>query len=58
MVNDRDIKGAEEMWKQAKTDLGTIAIDRKGFNTLKLNAHFIKEDTSGLGLVKVLLEKI
>ena len=58
VVNDGDIKEAGEVWKQAKTDLGTVTIDRKGFNTLKLNSHFIKEDTPGLGLVKILLEKV
>ena len=58
VINDGDIKEAGEVWKQAKTDLGLVTIDRKGFNTLKLSAHFIKENTPGLGVVKVLLEKI
>lgn len=57
VINDGDILEAGEVWKQAKTELGTVFVDKIGKNTLKIKADFIKEKTPGFGLVMLKLQR-
>ncbi|MBQ0105733.1 MAG: alpha-L-fucosidase [Armatimonadetes bacterium] len=59
VINDGFIKEAGEIYKQAKTELGEIEIDKTGKNTLSLTASkLIKENTPGLAVIKLILTKI
>ncbi len=59
IVNDGFIKEAGEIYKQAKTDLGSIKLNKVGINTIAIKAeNIIKKNTPGLAVVQLILTKI
>ena len=58
IVNDGNIIEAGEVWQQAKTNFGTVILDKVGKNTLTLKADYIKPDIYSFSPIKIVLEKI